>query len=509
MRPSQTILVLETLRSNYAAPLRRKGIELSLDDSQTVLDVYQQWLLLTIDLGYLHPETFERTARRLWIDLIHADVLELNNAFAECLGRVRVQDFRGFKGLCSEISSHLYALLKDDVERVSRGDVYSARRLVQLFSYTTRMSLKDIDLTQQMLDDYVATENNILDDYPDHLIQSLNKIIRRWLTPFCPDEIRAGHGPGGTAGLGRASIEAKYKDLTTDIRLKYLFGDPVWIHDQPFRSTLDRISHTIFVPKSYKTFRTIGMEPTTLQYFQQGVWRVIDHQVNASPYLRKHIGFHEQERNQELAKIGSIERSFATIDLSAASDSVSYSLVKKLFRGTWVLRYLVGLRSTRTLLPDGRLIELKKFAPMGSALCFPIETIVFASVCEHVTRERRFAGKYSVFGDDIIVPTEKVEQTIGILEALGFRVNRDKSFYRHDCWFRESCGREYVDGFDVTPMRVSRQYASRERLVRLAKLIDLANNAYTRGYRNLRQFFLKKLRDNHFNALFAPTEVLA
>lgn len=251
------------------------------------------------------------------------------------------------------------------------------------------------------------------------------------------------------------------------------------------------------------------MEPTTLQFYQQGVWKEIDRQVAANPRLRARIGFHEQERNQGLAQVGSVERSYATLDLSAASDSVSYELVKRLFRGTWILRYAVLLRSDRTLLPDGRLIQLKKFAPMGSSLCFPIETIIFAAICEYVTRGHRVSGDYSVFGDDIIVPTQCASQTMQLLTTLGFRVNREKSFYDAECWFRESCGAEFCDGYDVTPLRVSRQYASQERFVRLAKLIDLANGAYDRGYLTLRLFFLKKLREEDWTPLYSEAEVRA
>lgn len=505
MRPSQTILVLEKLRNSYAAPLRRKGVELSFDDSQTTLDVYQQWFLLLVDLDYLHPATLERDARRLWIDFIQADVYSLNNCFAECLAIIRSQRFKGFKGLCNLISPHLYSLIKDDYGRIKEGDVRAMKRLVQLFSYTGRLSLHDIDLTQQMLDDYLKIEDDIPLDFPNHLVTALNKIIVRWLTPFGPEEIIPSHGPGAVAGHGRESLEVKYKDLTSDSLIDYAFAPNLCVGE--IRSTLDRISETIFVPKSYKTFRTISKEPTTLMYYQQGVWRAIEHQVRSSRYLNNRIGFRDQSRNRDLAKQGSIERDYATIDLSAASDSVGYELVKRLLRGTWLLRYAVVLRSPRTYLPNGTLIHLKKFAPMGSALCFPIETIIFAAVCEYVTREHRANGDYSVFGDDIIVPTRCVEDTMYVLESLGFRVNRDKSFYDPNCWFRESCGGEYVDGYDVTPMRVSRKYAHNERIVRLTKLISMANTAYEYDFRNLRQFFLKKLREEGFDALFGPTEV--
>jgi hypothetical protein len=508
MRPSQTFHVSETLRKSSSVTLYRKGVQLSADDSQTVLDVYQQWLLLMIDLDYLHLQSLERTARRLWIDMIQADVLDLNNAFAECLHKIRMQDNKGFKALCKRVSSHLYHLIEVDLERMSLGDPMAAKRLIQVFSYTSRLSLHDIDLTQQLIEDYLQIEAEMPSSFDDSLVLAMNRVIRRWFTRFCPEVIRPQHGPGGVAGHGRCCLEVKYKDLTSDALTTYAFGDD-YLGSQPIRSTLDRISHTIFVPKSYKTFRTISMEPTTLQYLQQGVWGAIDRQVGRDNYLRNRIGFHDQTRNQRLAKMGSMERNYATIDLSSASDSVSYDLVKRVFRGTWLSRFVTATRSRRTLLPDGSVIDLKKFAPMGSALCFPIETIIFASVCEVITRRHHVNGRYSVFGDDIIVPTQCVEDVMSALTGLGFRVNRDKSFYQQDVWFRESCGAEYCDGIDVSPMRISRSYASHEQFVRLTKLIELANNAYRRGFRHLRGFFLQRLRDQGYVPLFSPQEVLS
>lgn len=508
MRPSQTFHVLDALRNSSSATLRRKGVQLSADDSQTVLDVYQQWLALMIDLDYLHLSTLERTARRLWIDLIQADVLDLNNAFAECLHLIRMKDNRGFKALCKRISSHLYSLIKDDLDLVSLGNPFAAKRLMQLFAYTSRLSLNDIDLTQQQLQDYLKIEAAMPTEFDDDLVMRLNRIIMRWFSRFCPTDINPQHGPGGVAGHGRTTLEVKYKDLTFDSLTSYAFGKS-YLHPSSIRSNLDRISETIFVPKSYKSFRTISMEPSTLQYLQQGVWGAIDYQVDHSPYLKARIGFHDQERNQLLAQKGSIERNFATIDLSAASDSVSYALVKKVFKGTWLLRYLVATRSHTTLLPDGTTCRLKKFAPMGSALCFPIETIIFASICELVTGRHRVAGQYSVFGDDIIVPTQCVEDVLSILTELGFYVNREKSFYQTDVWFRESCGAEYCDGVDVSPMRISRSYASHEQLVRNTKLIDLANRAYLRGFKHLRVFFIRKLQTSGYIPLFSSRELLS
>lgn len=51
MRPSQAIIALEDLQNSFVGPLYRKGVELSSNDRSTVTEVYQQWLLLMIDLG--------------------------------------------------------------------------------------------------------------------------------------------------------------------------------------------------------------------------------------------------------------------------------------------------------------------------------------------------------------------------------------------------------------------------------------------------------------------------
>lgn len=506
MRPSQTILVLEDLQKHFVGPLYRNGVKLALKDRATVTEVYQQWLLLLVDLGYLHHGTLERDARRLLSDMMEGDVLDLNNAFADLLHQVRCKNLKGFKALCRRISPHLFNFLKDDIAKLAVDDVYAAKRLIQAFAYTSRLTLHKIDLTEECLRDYMKTEDEMSSYRPQNLLSSLNEIIKRWMASFDPDNLRFQHGPGGVAGHGRVSYEVKYKDLTYDRALVSAFGDPYWVRPG-IRSYLDRISHTIFVPKSYKTFRTISMEPATLQYLQQGIWREIDRVVGSSPYLRNRIGFHEQERNQILAKEGSLLRNYATIDLSAASDSVSYDLVKSLFKGTKLYKYICATRSRRTLLPDGRLIRLKKFAPMGSALCFPIETLIFAAVSQYVAREHGVTGDYSVFGDDIIVPSQCAEDLMITLEVLGFRVNREKSFFDPQCWFRESCGKEYCDGYDVSPLRVSRKYNHEQQLVQLTGLIDLANEAYDRGFHNLRTFFLRKLRNRKFNALFGPTSV--
>jgi hypothetical protein len=57
-----------------------------------------------------------------------------------------------------------------------------------------------------------------------------------------------------------------------------------------------------------------------------------------------------------------------------------------------------------------------------------------------------------IFGDDIIIPVDHVDRTIGLIEAVGFKVNSQKSYVKGP--FRESCGVDCYSGVNVTPVRV-------------------------------------------------------
>jgi len=505
MRPRQVIIAMEDLFAKQTSSLRRNGIDLNDLDSLTVQEVYQQWLLLLLDLGYLPLEDAKRELGRIVPHLFKEDVLDVLNASAECLQIVYRQfpdGTKGFKALCRSISPNLFSIIKADVfEVIERDNVRAAKRLIQFFAFPTRLSLRYVDLMDECLNDYKSTEEQFDDHLPRGIVAGLNAIMRRWLGNLNLKNLSYRHGNGSTAG-GVRNIEHKYLSMNTDKYLDLVYkGDflpesmlsdtSIW--DGRVRCRLERISHTIFVPKSYKTFRTISMEPATLMFIQQGIWRRLDNYIERHRYLRSRIGFHDQQRNRTLAAEGSFSRNYCTIDLSAASDSVSWRLVKAVFDKTPLLKHLIATRSKQTFLPDGTLLTLKKFAPMGSAMCFPVETLIFAAIAEYVTREHGRHQRYSIFGDDIIVSTECYEDMVYVLTTLGFRVNTSKSFYDPNCWFRESCGGEYCDGYDVTPLRVSRKYHAERDAVSLTGLIDTANEAYDRGFKYLRSYLIGKL----------------
>jgi len=220
----------------------------------------------------------------------------------------------------------------------------------------------------------------------------------------------------------------------------------------------------ITVPKTLKTPRIIAVEPTAMQYAQQGIFRRILRLIKEDSYLSQMVGFDDQIPNREMAKKGSYDGSLATLDLSEASDRVSNQHVRALTLDyPHLFGAVQGSRSRRADVPGHGVQRLAKFASMGSALCFPFEAFVFLTIIfigierelsAPLTRQdvKRLVKQVRVFGDDLIVPRDSVLSVVHELENFGFRVNMSKSFWSGR--FRESCGRQYFDGHDVSITRV-------------------------------------------------------
>jgi hypothetical protein len=224
------------------------------------------------------------------------------------------------------------------------------------------------------------------------------------------------------------------------------------------------------VPKTHTTPRLIAIEPTCMQYVQQAISTYLTEHLERLPsskegenLARDFVGFEHQWPNRVMACIGSEDGSLATLDLSEASDRVANWLVEDLYGDfPWFLEGIEACRSTKAKLPSGKVIPLQKFASMGSALTFPIEAMTFAAIVLAACIKadglpispksvRIFRDRVRVYGDDIIVPTDKAVTVIDALELFGFKVNRNKSFWTGE--FRESCGKEYWRGQDVSIVR--------------------------------------------------------
>lgn len=194
-----------------------------------------------------------------------------------------------------------------------------------------------------------------------------------------------------------------------------------------------------FVPKNVKTYRSVIVEPVLNGLYQLALG---DHLTRRLATFG--VDLRDQTRNQTLALEGSLTGALATLDLSAASDSISLELIFSLLPLDWAIALARG--RTGHVLYRGRRIALEKFSSMGNGFTFPLQSLVFWALARAICDKNDVV---SVYGDDIILPSAKAVELTTLLRCLGFAVNEEKSY--HTGPFRESCGRDFYRGIDVRP----------------------------------------------------------
>jgi hypothetical protein len=308
------------------------------------------------------------------------------------------------------------------------------------------------------------------------------------------------HGPGSTAD--KLVGNKKFEQTVWPERLERSFpaGEyliPNWRYYQ-YLSQIEFVlpEHelpvkVIDVLKTHDTPRLIAMEPTCMQYTQQALSRPLVERLQRDDILGKLLGFDDQKPNQLMAQQGSLTGELATLDLSEASDRVANRYVEAMMATGGIFRNAVqDCRSQRADVL-GNVITLTKFASMGSALTFPIEAMYFLCLIalgiekEHkrpLTKKdlKALRGRVRVYGDDIIVPVEYVPSVISSLENFGLKVNTHKSFWTG--MFRESCGKEYYNGYDVSLVKARAVLpASRSDVQEIISTVSTRNQFYYAG----------------------------
>lgn len=296
------------------------------------------------------------------------------------------------------------------------------------------------------------------------IILKVQKLIAKvWGNPTFNEMFRhCGWGPGATATLkgARATTEGKMSELpmsVTPTALPYLRqvmkDDLSWcghLLKCPVEGPVclmpmcyDQTDHSrlLTVPKDAKTDRVIAAEPTGNIFLQKGVGGYLRRRLR-----RYGINLEDQTRNQALAATAG-ELKLATLDLSAASDTISIGLCKALLPPS-MFKVLDDLRSPAFAL-DGKIVRFHKISSMGNGFTFELETLLFWAAAKAVQEFEECSGPIGVYGDDIIVPQPIVREVISVLQGFGFSINESKSFV--DGRFFESCGGHYFDGVDVTP----------------------------------------------------------
>lgn len=324
------------------------------------------------------------------------------------------------------------------------------------------------------------------------------------------------HGPGATAE--RISGNQKYRWQYWSDRLEpyfpllgnaYPLGTPSDSKELEELTILDQDHElpvrVVPVPKTLKSPRIIAIEPSCMQFAQQGIKEWLYTKLESYWLTAGHLNFSDQSINQQLAISSSSDDRFVTIDLSDASDRVPLSLVSLMLdRNPILLEATLACRSTAAKLPDGREIRpLQKFASMGSALCFPIEAMYFYTICVAASlRAQNLPVSRSniylvtrdiyVYGDDIIVPKTNANVVLDHLQKYNCKVNSRKTFVTGK--FRESCGVDAFDGELVTPTYLREMPPENKRAAStLISWVKTANLFYKRGYWQTASFMFKTI----------------
>jgi len=330
-----------------------------------------------------------------------------------------------------------------------------------------------------------------LDHYD--VISLARKKIKRLLGSFSWDlaERHFGFGPGASTSLRRVHGDAFYKfrnkpDTTyQNAALAYsaIRRIPVWHEylcltygdlrqETDFESFIFSIMNYVkgncvtTVPKNAKTDRVIAIEPDMNMFVQRGIGGVIRNRLK-----RVGVNLDDQTLNQDLAFVASFQGNLATVDLSMASDSVSLEFVRLMLPSDWS-DAIEHCRSQFGILPDGSVHLYRKVSSMGNGFTFELESLLFWALIASVLDvygglDRRLA----VYGDDLIFPSQHMDYVRELLTYVGFTVNSEKSFWHGP--FRESCGKHFFSGYDVTPFYIRKGVDSPQRIVSVANGLKL------------------------------------
>lgn len=314
------------------------------------------------------------------------------------------------------------------------------------------------------------------------------KVLGKFRCDWFLDGLRFGPGSTTSLKLHEATMASKLsgKPHVTPSAFQLaslvLSESPAWAYtidrELDWNRILERCSwdRVTCVPKNALTDRTIAVQPDMNVMLQLATAYVMRKKLH-----RWGINLNHQSVNQHRARLASLDGKLATIDLSNASNSVTCSLVWKMigdhpvtdhstFDPTWYA-LLERLRTERGKMDDGTVHEYELFSAMGNGCTFELESLIFWAIttacCEHLGLE----PDVTVYGDDIICPSEVVPLLEQVLSYAGFSFNEKKSFWNTEGpFFRESCGVHWLNGIDVTPFYIE------DRLDTPQSVILLANN---------------------------------
>lgn len=371
---------------------------------------------------------------------------------------------------CTEFIRKLDSLVVEGVDKKARA--------LELFWESEKQCCR----TSARLKPFLT--NGPFEDSRDERILDSIEHMQRWISNVLgplPRELEVKFfGPGSTfEDVGRlTTVPDKMTSRPTfsgETDVLFPFWErTAWAHalyrEHPNRSSPKRVRGNRFttVPKDALKDRGICIEPSLNVNFQLAVGKRLRARL-----LRVGLDLKNgQDVHRRIARDASLSGSYATIDLSNASDTVSKTLVELLLAKSqgW-LDLLRTVRSPSTLVGD-KWVHLHKFSSMGNGFTFELETLIFAAISHEACRLSGSLPEdcgltYWVYGDDLIVPTSSADTNLALLRYFGFTPNERKTFLKGG--FRESCGGDFFWGVPV------RAYYQKEEPYEPHQWISLAN----------------------------------
>lgn len=307
-------------------------------------------------------------------------------------------------------------------------------------------------------------------------------------------------GPGATNTKTEKHVRFRphvlYTQLDQEFPYEEWFYSHPWdlvtgTHKHPFRLPKEDAptSRFKFVPKTFGKPRGICIEQLETQYLQQAIKNKLYDVIETNPLTRGKVNFINQNVNRDLALRGSLDGSLATLDMSEASDRISRRLVSALFKGNPLFLRKLDALSTRIIqLPD--IINFipdfpsEKFAPMGSALCFPVMALTHYALLRAIlihSDQSKLIPSIHVYGDDIIIAKQCVEVVYKYLPRFGMKFNVEKSFYKSK--FRESCGLHAFAGREITPVYFKYTPTPNMNATEMVSCLQTEGQLYKKGYK--------------------------
>lgn len=425
-----------------AAIVSTNSSRYSLQNAEQYYLACNTWIALCYDIQGSRPARF---LRNMLVGKGLLRVIDACNKAANCY----IQS-----GFSSDGGSDVYPLYNEDPQKT-----------LQLLRYLKRFSPLGADKVRDESIETFLNVNSRIDRGEATTIDAEGRVLAReyrkhsWLLPRLREIT--------LQILGRAPSHARVRDaaafsngVTADGCKTYLdkvialgrvdsnYGSPLYPLTSLNEEPLDFVK-VVAVPKSYKAWRIIAEVPAYQQYYMQGIRALAVQRAEKSRYGRLLVQ-DDQSINQEWSRLGSIDGSFATIDLSSASDSIGDAFAKAILPHDWY--ELIAKFNPTQLLVKNKLIRRHIFQTSGNGTTFIFESIIFLTIALAATEYASlFLGRKLMqprtFGDDLIVDTSAYDTLIDFLGLLGFKVNVDKSF--GDGFYRESCGTEWYLGLDM------------------------------------------------------------